>query len=80
MSTHEIRSPLPGTFYRKPSPDAPSFKNDGDAVMQGDVIGLIEVMKTFHEVHADASGAGLVFVAEDNEPIMAGQVIAQVQA
>ncbi|MCF1481413.1 MULTISPECIES: acetyl-CoA carboxylase [Rhizobium/Agrobacterium group] len=80
MSTHEIRSPLPGTFYRKPSPDAPSFKNDGDAVAEGDVIGLIEVMKTFHEVHADASGAGLVFVAEDNEPIMAGQVIAEVQA
>lgn len=78
MSKHEIQSPLPGTFYRKSSPDAAPFKADGDAVAQGDVIGLIEVMKTFHEVYADASGTGIVFIAEDNEPIMAGQVIAEV--
>lgn len=78
MSKHEIQSPLPGTFYRKSSPDAAPFKADGDAVVQGDVIGLIEVMKTFHEVHADASGSSIVFIAEDNEPIMAGQVIAEV--
>ncbi|MBB4008888.1 acetyl-CoA carboxylase [Allorhizobium taibaishanense] len=79
MPVHEIRSPLPGTFYRKPSPDAAAFKNDGDPIAAGEVIGLIEVMKTFHEVHADASGAGLRFLADDNEPIMAGQVIAEVE-
>lgn len=80
MSKHEIQSPLPGTFYRKSSPDAAPFKADGDAVTQGEVIGLIEVMKTFHEVYADASGTEIVFIAEDNEPIMAGQVIAEVKA
>jgi biotin carboxyl carrier protein len=41
MSKLEIRSPLPGTFYRKPSPDAAPYKADGDQVAVGDVIGLI---------------------------------------
>ena len=79
MSKLEIKSPLPGTFYRKPSPDAAPFKADGDSVAAGDVIGLIEVMKTFHEVRAGLDGADIAFVADDNEPIMAGQVIAEVQ-
>jgi biotin carboxyl carrier protein len=80
MSKLEIRSPLPGTFYRKPAPDAAEFKADGETVAVGDVIGLIEVMKTFHEIRADVAGEAVVFIAEDNEPIMAGQVIAEVEA
>lgn len=79
MSKLEIKSPLPGTFYRKPSPDAASFKADGDSVSAADVIGLIEVMKTFHEVHAGVDGKNIAFIADDNEPIMAGQVIAEVE-
>ena len=79
MSKLEIRSPLPGTFYRKPSPDAAAFKTDGDSVAAGDVIGLIEVMKTFHEVHAGVDGKNISFIADDQEPIMAGQVIAEVE-
>ncbi|QEE43543.1 biotin carboxyl carrier domain-containing protein (plasmid) [Rhizobium sp. WL3] len=80
MSKLEIRSPLPGTFYRKPAPEAAEFKADGETVAVGDVIGLIEVMKTFHEVRADVAGSAVVFIAEDSEPIMAGQVIAEVKA
>lgn len=80
MSKLEIRSPLPGTFYRKPAPDAAEFKADGETVAIGEVIGLIEVMKTFHEIRADVAGEAVVFIAEDNEPIMAGQVIAEVEA
>ncbi|MDI6836395.1 MAG: acetyl-CoA carboxylase [Rhizobiaceae bacterium] len=80
MSKLEIKSPLPGTFYRRSSPDAAPYKQDGESVAAGDVIGLIEVMKTFHEVRADVSGSSIAFVAEDNEPIMAGQVIAEVEA
>lgn len=79
MSKQEIKSPLPGTFYRKPSPDAAAFKADGDSVSAGDVIGLIEVMKTFHEVHAGVDGKNIVFFADDGEPIMAGQPIAEVE-
>jgi acetyl-CoA carboxylase biotin carboxyl carrier protein len=76
--TKQILSPLPGTFYRKPAPDKPFYKNDGDTVAAGEVIGLIEVMKSFHEVKADHGGAKLKFIAENEEPVMAGQVLAEV--
>ncbi len=71
----QILSPLPGTFYRKPAPDKPPFKSDGDAVAIGDVIGLIEVMKTFVEVQADAAGKITKFVVDNEEPVMAGQLL-----
>lgn len=80
MTKLEIRSPLPGTFYRKPSPDAAPFKADGDGVAAADPIGLIEVMKTFHEVPAGVEGGNIVFLVEDADPVMAGQVIAEVEA
>jgi biotin carboxyl carrier protein len=79
MSKIEIKSPLPGTFYRASSPDAPPFKEDGDAVASGDVIGVIEVMKTFHEVTAQSAGTNITFLADNEEPIMAGQVIAEIE-
>ena len=72
MSKH-ILSPLPGTFYSRPTPDQPAFKSVGDTVAVGDVNGLIEVMKSFHEVMADQSGTIAAFVVEDEEPVMAGQ-------
>ena len=77
MAKLEIKSPLPGTFYRRPSPDAAAFKNDGDAVAATDTIGLVEVMKTFHEVKADADGTISGFPIGDSEPVMAGQTIAE---
>jgi len=80
MSKAQIQSPLPGTFYRKPAPDQPPFKADGESVKVGDVIGLIEVMKNFHEVAAEVAGSGVVFVVEDGEAIMAGQVLAEVDS
>lgn len=75
--TKQILSPLPGTFYRRPSPDQPTFKNVGDAVAVGDVIGLIEVMKSFNEVHADQAGTLTAFVTDDEEPVMAGQPLVE---
>lgn len=69
----QILSPLPGTFYSRPSPDQPAFKVVGDTVAVGDVIGLIEVMKSFHEVTADLAGTLVAFIAEEEEPVMAGQ-------
>ncbi|NGM46062.1 biotin carboxyl carrier domain-containing protein [Rhodobacter sp. SGA-6-6] len=74
----QILSPLPGTFYRSPSPDQPPFKADGDAVAVGEVIGLIEVMKSFHEVRSDVAGSGLRFVTDNEDPVMAGAVLAEV--
>ncbi len=80
MSTIEIKSPLPGTFYRASSPDTPPFKADGDAVAETDTIGLIEVMKTFQEVPAGVAGTKIRFLVDNEEPVMAGQVIAEVEA
>ena len=69
----QILSPLPGTFYRRPAPDKPVYKEVGDPVSVGDVIGLIEVMKSFNEVTADQAGVITGFPADDEEPVMAGQ-------
>ena len=79
MAKTEIRSPLPGTFYRKPAPDQPPYKEPGDQVADGDVIGLVEVMKSFHEIRADCAGTITGFQVENEEPIMAGQVLAEVE-
>src|SRR3569623_1093222 len=56
MATQQIFSPLPGIFYRKPAPDKPDYKSDGDTITENDTICLIEVMKSFNEVKADAAG------------------------
>lgn len=77
MAKHEIKSPIPGTFYRKPSPDEPPFKQPGDKVAKGDTIALVEVMKTFHEIKADADGTIASFPVEDGEPVTAGLTIAE---
>jgi acetyl-CoA carboxylase biotin carboxyl carrier protein len=74
----QIHSPLPGTFYRSSSPDKPPFKADGDAVSVGDVIGLIEVMKSFHEVKSEVAGRNIRFETDNEEPVMAGAVLARV--
>lgn len=73
-----LLSPLPGTFYRRPSPDKPAYKSDGDMVAVGDVIGLIEVMKSFTEVKAEVAGKIIKFVADNEEPVMAGQPLAEI--
>ncbi len=74
----QLLSPLPGTFYRRPAPDKPMYKNEGDAVAVGDVIGLIEVMKSFTEVKAEATGIISKFLADSEEPVMAGQPLMEV--
>jgi len=73
----QLLSPLPGTFYRRPAPDKPAYKNEGDTVTVGDVIGLIEVMKSFTEVKADQAGKIVKFIADNEEPVMAGQPLAE---
>lgn len=73
----QIRSPLPGTFYRKPAPDQPNFVADNGSVKAGDVVGLVEVMKSFHEVTAEEDGSNVRFQTENEAPIMAGAVLAE---
>jgi len=79
VATKTIHAPLPGTFYRSPAPDQPPFKNDGDAVAAGDPVGLIEVMKTFTQVVAEESGKILRFLVENEDPIMAGEPLYELE-
>jgi acetyl-CoA carboxylase biotin carboxyl carrier protein len=79
MPVKNLLSPLPGTFYRRPAPDQPPYKNDGDWVMAGETVGLIEVMKSFNEVKADASGTIIKFLAENEDAVIAGQPLAEIE-
>jgi acetyl-CoA carboxylase biotin carboxyl carrier protein len=78
MSSQQVLSPLPGTFYRRPSPESPPFKEDGAAVAVGDVLGLVEVMKNFQEVTAESAGSAIRYCIEDGDAVMAGQPIAEI--
>jgi acetyl-CoA carboxylase biotin carboxyl carrier protein len=78
MAKTEVRSPLPGIFYRRPAPDQPPYKEAGDAVTQGDVIGLVEVMKSFTEVKSTAAGKVIRFLVDNEGPVMAGQPILEI--
>ncbi len=68
-----IKSPMPGTFYRRPDPESDPFVNEGDEVSPSDTIGLIEVMKSFHEIKATGGGTVSKFLVEDEDPVSAGQ-------
>jgi acetyl-CoA carboxylase biotin carboxyl carrier protein len=74
----EIRSPIPGIFYRRPSPDEAEFVQEGDTVEAGAVIGLVEVMKQFHDVVADEAGTVGAFQIENEGMVDAGQTIVTV--
>lgn len=77
---HDLPSPLPGVFYRAPAPGAAPFKQEGDAVALGEVIGIVEVMKQFSEVTSEVAGRVLRFLVEDGEMVQAGQALAQLEA
>lgn len=72
----DIISPLPGIFYRKPGPGKEPFVNEGDAVNAGQIIGLVEIMKQFSEVRAEADGVLIRFQIEDFAVVNPGDVIA----
>jgi biotin carboxyl carrier protein len=78
MAIQQILSPLPGIFYRKPAPGEPDYKSDGDTVTQDDTVGLVEVMKSFNEVKAGAAGKIVRFLIENEDVVMAGQPIAEI--
>ena len=64
-----IKSPIIGTFYRKPSPDKDVFVNVGDTVGEGDVLCVIEAMKLFNEIESDTSGKIVKILVEDASPV-----------
>ena len=66
---HKVRSPMVGTFYRSPSPEAPSFVEVGKVVKAGDVLCIIEAMKMMNQIEADKSGTIEAILVENGEPV-----------
>lgn len=64
-----VKSPIIGTFYRKPSPDKPVFKEVGDQVGVGDVLCVIEAMKLFNEIESEVSGKIVKILVDDASPV-----------
>jgi acetyl-CoA carboxylase biotin carboxyl carrier protein len=64
-----IKSPMIGTFYRKPSPDKDNFVEVGSAVKTGDTVCTIEAMKLFNEIESEVSGRIVKILVDDNSPV-----------
>jgi len=64
-----IKSPIIGTFYRKPSPDKPNFVEVGSTLAQGDVLCVIEAMKLFNEIESEHSGKIVKILVDDASPV-----------
>ncbi len=64
-----IKSPMIGTFYRRPSPDKPNFTDIGTEITVGKTICIIEAMKLFNEIEAEISGTIVKILVEDNSPV-----------
>ncbi|MBL0911099.1 MAG: acetyl-CoA carboxylase biotin carboxyl carrier protein [Bacteroidia bacterium] len=65
----EIKSPMVGTFYRRPSPDKDLFVNIGDDIKKGDVVCMIEAMKLFNEIESEINGRIVKVLVDDATPV-----------
>jgi acetyl-CoA carboxylase biotin carboxyl carrier protein len=64
-----IKSPIIGTFYRKPAPDKPLFVEVGQTIAEGDVLCVIEAMKLFNEIESEVSGTIVKILVDDSSPV-----------
>lgn len=70
---HVVKSPMVGTFYRSPSPDAGTFVEVGTSVAVGDTICIIEAMKLLNEIEADHAGVIKKILVENGQPVEYGE-------
>jgi len=75
----EIKSPMIGTFYRKPSPESESYVEVGDTVTADTVVCIIEAMKVMNEIKAEMSGVVTEILVEDGRPVEFGQALFRVR-
>ncbi|ANQ27574.1 acetyl-CoA carboxylase biotin carboxyl carrier protein [Vibrio natriegens] len=66
---HQVLSPMVGTFYRSPSPDAKAFVEVGQTVSAGDTLCIVEAMKMMNQIEADKSGVVTAILVEDGQPV-----------
>ncbi|MDF0714884.1 acetyl-CoA carboxylase biotin carboxyl carrier protein [Muricauda sp. 334s03] len=64
-----VKSPIIGTFYRKPSPDKPPFVEVGSSINKGDVLCVIEAMKLFNDIESEVSGKIVKILVDDSSPV-----------
>ncbi len=64
-----VKSPIIGTFYRKPAPDKPLFCEVGDSIKVGDTLCIIEAMKLFNEIESEVSGTIVKILVDDSSPV-----------
>ena len=74
-----IVSPMVGTFYKSPSPDAEPFVEVGKTVSKGDVVCIVEAMKLMNEIESEFSGKIVEICVEDGQPVEFGQVLMYVE-
>lgn len=74
-----ITSPMVGTFYKSPSPDAEPFVKEGAAIAVGDVVCIVEAMKMMNEIKAEIAGKIVEVCVEDGQPVEFGQVLMYVE-
>jgi acetyl-CoA carboxylase biotin carboxyl carrier protein len=70
---HALKSPMVGTFYRAPSPGAPSFVEVGQSVSKGQTLCIIEAMKLLNEIESDVAGTVKAILVENGQPVEYGQ-------
>jgi len=74
-SGHQVRSPIVGTFYASPSPDAEPFVRVGDHVRHGQVLCIVEAMKLMNEIESDTSGTVLQVLVKNAQPVEYGEAL-----
>jgi acetyl-CoA carboxylase biotin carboxyl carrier protein len=72
-NTHEVKSPIVGTFYRSPAPDADPYIQVGQQVENGTTLCIIEAMKLMNEIESDAAGKVVKILVENGQPVEYGQ-------
>lgn len=75
VSHHEVRSPIVGTFYRAPAPDAEPYVEVGQEVSPGQVLCIVEAMKLMNEIECDVSGKVAKILVENGTPVEYNQVL-----
>ena len=76
---HEILSPMVGTFYRAPAPDAPPYVEVGDRVAKGQTLCILEAMKLMNELEAEVSGVMREITVQNAEPVEYGQPLFRIE-
>lgn len=76
---HLVSSPIVGTFYRAPSPQADPYVNAGDTVKKGQILCIIEAMKLMNEIEAEVDGKIVEILVEDGKPVEYGEVLFKIE-